>query len=74
MGDNIDEYLCRKIATFNVDDLDIIIEHVLRRYNELVPETEMVCLFLPQNDPDERKRILAQCVQFLESHQNYAKN
>ena len=74
MGDNIGEYLCRKIAAFNEDDLDIIIGHVLRRYNELVPDTEMVCLFLPRNNPDERQRILSQCVQFLESHQNYVKN
>ena len=68
MGYNDIEHLRTRILSSNVNEMDVILGCVLKRYSELLSEVEMVCLFLPQKDMQERKRILTQSVEFLLQH------
>ena len=62
------ELLRTRILFSNPDELDAVLDSVIKRYIELIPATELVCLFLPRNDMEERKRILTQSVEFLLLH------
>ena len=44
----------------HADDIEIneIIQAVIRRYQRVYPDWEVVFLALPKNDPVERKRLL----------------
>ena len=44
-------------------ELDEILKALVHRYAELLPEHELVCLFLPKYDPAERMRIISQMEQ-----------
>lgn len=48
--------------------LDEITKAIIRRRNILFPEWELFLLSLPKNDLEERRRILAQTMDFLEHH------
>ena len=65
MNCNNMESLLNEILSFNVDEMNVVLDSVRKRYAELEPESEMVCLFLPKNDLEERERILTQSMQFL---------
>ena len=51
--------LTAQISRKNADELDEILKAVVLRYGQLLPEQEVVCLFLPKQDPAERQRILS---------------
>ena len=59
------ELLRTRILFSNLDELDAVLDSMIKHYIELIPATELVCLFLPRNDMEERKRILKQSVDFL---------
>ena len=48
--------------------LDEITKAIIHRRNILFPEWELFLLSLPKNDLEERRRILAQTMEFLEHH------
>ena len=62
------EGLRLSILSSNIDELETITGYVLRRYDELVPDTEMVCLYLPRNNMEERKVTMQQVAEFLLKH------
>ena len=68
MGYSDIEYLWAKIQSSDVNEMDAILSCVLKRYSELASEIEMVCLFRPKNDMEERERILTRSVEFLLNH------
>ena len=57
-----------KIKSLNRAEIDEILFGIISRHSALFPESELVCLFLPKNDMEERKRILTQSVEFLLNH------
>lgn len=59
------ELLRARILSASIDELDAVLDSMIKHYIELIPATELVCLFLPRNDMEERKRILKQSVGFL---------
>ena len=59
------ELLRARILSASIDELDAVLDSMIKHYIELIPATELVCLFLPRNDMKERKRILKQSVEFL---------
>lgn len=59
------ELLRARILSASIDELDAVLDSMIKHYIELIPATELVCLFLPRNDMEERKRILKQSVDFL---------
>lgn len=59
------ELLRARILSASIDELDAVLDSMIKHYIELIPATELVCLFLPRNDMKERKRILKQSVDFL---------
>ena len=59
------ELLRARILSASIDELDAVLDSMIKHYLELIPATELVCLFLPRNDMKERKRILKQSVDFL---------
>lgn len=59
------ELLRARILSASIDELDAVLDLMIKHYIELIPATELVCLFLPRNDMEERKRILKQSVDFL---------
>lgn len=59
------ELLRARILSASIDELDAVLDSMIKHYIELIPATELVCLFLPRNDMEERKRILTQSVDFL---------
>lgn len=59
------ELLRARILSASIDELDAVLDSMIKHYLELIPATELVCLFLPRNDMEERKRILKQSVDFL---------
>lgn len=62
------ELLRARILSASIDELDAVLDSMIKHYIELIPATELVCLFLPRNDMEERKRILTQSAEFLLSH------
>ena len=42
------------------EELDEILKVIVLRNSELLPEQELVCMFLPKNAPEKRKWILSQ--------------
>ena len=58
MHDPVKEITAR-IGISQGEELDEILKAVVLRYGQLLPEHEVVCLFLPKQDPAERKRILS---------------
>ena len=57
-----------KIKSLNSAEMDENLLSMIRRHSALFPESEMVCLFLPKNDMEERERILTRSVEFLLNH------
>ena len=51
--------ISKRVGKAKMDELDEILKAVVLRYGQLLPEQEVVCLFLPKHDPAERQRILS---------------
>ena len=51
--------ITKKIELAQTEELDEILKTVVLRYAQLLPEYEMLCLFLPKQNPEERRRILS---------------
>ena len=61
-------YLQIRIRSSDIDEVDVILRSVIKRYTELEPENELICLFLPRKNMEERQQILQQVTKFLLSH------
>ena len=57
-----------RIRSSDIDEVDVILRSVIKRYTELEPENELICLFLPRKNMEERQQILQQVTKFLLSH------
>lgn len=53
------------------DDFEIneIINAVIRRYQAVFPDWEVMFLSLPKNDPEERRKALQSIINFLKNHE-----
>ena len=54
------ELLRARILSASIDELDAVLDSMIKHYIELIPATELVCLFLPRNDMKERKKTDSQ--------------
>ena len=54
----------QQISRKKTEELADILKALILRYEELYPDYELVCLFLPKYDPEERKRLLSQMERF----------
>ena len=68
MSNNQFDDKIRWIDSLKDDEIDEILFAIISRYSFLFPDSEMVCLFLPRNNMEERQRILQQVTEFLLSH------
>ena len=41
------------------EELDQLLQEIIDRYGQVLPDYELACLFVPKNDPAERNRILS---------------
>lgn len=62
------------LESMNSGEMDAILSVIIDRYALLYPESELIYLFLPKNDMEERKQILQQVVKFLLKHSSDDKN
>ena len=60
------EEIMKRIGMAQGEELDEILNAVVLRYEQLLPEDELICLFLPKYDPAERHRILSGVVSLRE--------
>ena len=55
-----------RISCSDDTELDKMLSAIERQYRCLFPEEEVVFLSMPQNDPQERKRIMNAVLSFME--------
>ena len=70
MTGDLSQQAAEIIAASEGDALDRILRQIIRRYSQLLPEYELVCLFLPREDAEERNRILGQTWEFLQNREH----
>lgn len=68
MSNNQFDDKIRWIDSLKDDEIDEILFAIISRYSFLFPDSEMVCLFLPRKNMEERQQILQQVTKFLLSH------
>lgn len=59
MGKDIQRSFVERMQGLREAELDEILKAVVLRYSQLLPEHELVCLFLPKYNAEERQRILS---------------
>ena len=62
------ESLQESILSLDLEKLDQLFSSICKRYGQLMPDTELVLLFLPKEDQEARKQILTQTTAFLLKH------
>ena len=49
---------------------DTLLQKLIRHYHQIHPETELITLSLPRNDPEERKSIYRWLLNYLEKYES----
>ena len=49
---------------------DTMLQKLIQHYRQIHPETELITLSIPRNDPEERKNIYRWLLNYLETYES----
>ena len=49
---------------------DTMLQKLIQHYHQIHPETELITLSIPRNDPEERKNIYRWLLNYLETYES----